>query len=167
MMVTNEGESPHNVSMNMACAEIPVMASFLKPGYALPVRAYFRYNTRQTEILYRLFIEGEKSGKKVTATEAVDEIRKLLPVDDFVKVKQVKSLFSRWSKKYRQGELNITDVNTEDVEDVEEGDEDESAVNYNDAIRIQTNVTLDECEKDDDCILFNEIAEGGGVEGKE
>ena len=155
MMVTDEGESPHNVSMNMACAEIPVMESFSKPGYALPVRAYFRYNTRQTEILYRLFIEGEKSGKKVTATQAVDEIRKLLPVDEFVKVKQVKSLFSRWSKKYRQGELNITDANAEEA-DEDEDDEDESAVNYNDAIRIQTNATLDEFEKDDDCILHEE-----------
>ncbi len=50
------------------------------------------------------------------------------------------------------------DANAEDIaEDIEEDedDEDESAVSYNDAIRIQTNVTLDECEKDD-CILFND-----------
>jgi hypothetical protein len=47
-----------------------------------------------------MFITGEKTKKKFTAEQAVQEIRKKLTVEDFVKVTQVKALFSRWSKLY-------------------------------------------------------------------
>ena len=49
-----------------------------------------QYSEDQKNILYVLFIKGQKSKKKVTPEEAVAEIRKKLPVDQFVKPKQVK-----------------------------------------------------------------------------
>lgn len=45
--------------------------------------------------MYRLFIKGQKNKKKLTPEEAVTEIRKKHPVEQFVKTKQVKPLFNQ------------------------------------------------------------------------
>ena len=150
-MMTNEDSCSSN--MTTVCEEIEVMSSFREKGWALPVRAFFRFNDRQKKLLYNMFIAGEKTNKKFTAEQAVQEIRKKLPVEDFVKSKQVKALFSRWSKLYRQGQLNLTDLEMEE-EDYNMVDEDAGAVAFNQHIQTQTTVLLDGAEQTDESILF-------------
>ena len=65
----------------MAYAEYPVMEYFTKEGWALPVQSNSRYSVNQKKILYNLFMQGEDSNKKVTPDQAVQEIRKTLPVE--------------------------------------------------------------------------------------
>ena len=93
-----------------------------KEGWALPVRSNFRYSEDQKKILYGLFIKGQKSKKKVTPEEAVADIRKKLLVDQFVKPKQVKALFTRLVSLVKKGKLNM-DIPFNEDED-EEGSED-------------------------------------------
>ena len=83
-----------------------------------------QYSEDQKNILYVLFIKGQKSKKKVTPEEAVAEIRKKLPVDQFVKPKQVKVLFTRLSSLVKKGKLNM-DIPFHEEEDGEaSGDND-------------------------------------------
>ena len=93
-----------------------------KEGWALPVRSNIRYSEDQKKILYGLFIKGQKSKKKVTPEEAVADIRKKLLVDQFVKPKQVKALFTRLVSLVKKGKLNM-DIPFNEDED-EEGSED-------------------------------------------
>ena len=65
----------HDKSMQMACEEYPVMESFDEEGWALPVRAFFRYSKCQKKILYDLFIQDEETNKKLTPEQVVGEIR--------------------------------------------------------------------------------------------
>ena len=78
-----------------------------KKKRAQPVRKNVRYSEDQRKILYGLFIKGQKSKKKVTPEEAVAEIRKKLPVDRFVKPKQIKALLTRLSSLVKKGKLNM------------------------------------------------------------
>ena len=94
IMNVNQGSSYMDKSMGMACAEYSVMECINKEGWTLPLRSNFRYSEDQKKILYGLFIKVQKSKKKVTSEEAVAEIRKKLPVDQFVKPKHVKALFT-------------------------------------------------------------------------
>ena len=82
-------------SMDIACAEYPVIEYIKKVTWSLPVRSNFQYLEDQEMMLYGLFTIGQKNKKKVTPEEAVAEIRKKLPADQFVKTKQVKALFNR------------------------------------------------------------------------
>ena len=94
IMNVNQGSSYMDKSMDMACAEHSVMECINKEGWTLPLRSNFRYSEDQKKILYGLFIKVKKSKKKVPYEEAVAEIRKKLPVDQFVKPKHVKALFT-------------------------------------------------------------------------
>lgn len=69
----------------------------LQPGWALPKRANFRYSAKQKKVLMKIFLDGEEGNNKMSAEQAVQHIRttKKLKVDEYVKVSQVKSLFSR------------------------------------------------------------------------
>ena len=118
------GSSATNTSMDMACAEYPVMEFLNQKGWALPVRSKFRFNDRQKRILYDLYMQGEKSNKKVTPEQAVQVIRKNLKVEDFVTSQQVKALFSRWTRLQKQGKLNIDlpQVDDEDDDDAQDDD---------------------------------------------
>ena len=64
-------------SIDMACAEYPVMDYMNIEGWVPQVRSNFRYSEDQKNILYGLFIKGQKS-KKVIPEEANAEIRKKL-----------------------------------------------------------------------------------------
>ena len=48
-------------------------------------------------------MEGETKGKKLTPEMAAQEIRQQLNQDYYVTPQQVKSLYSRWSKQFRNG----------------------------------------------------------------
>ena len=64
-------------SIDMACAEYPVMDHMNLEGWVLQVRSNFRYSEEQKNIFYGLFIKGQKS-EKVTPEEANAETRKKL-----------------------------------------------------------------------------------------
>ena len=91
------------------------------------MRSNFRYSEDQKKILYGLFIKGQKSKKKVTPEEAVADIRKKLLVDQFVKPKQVKALFTRLVSLVKKGKLNMDNLfnEDEDVEGSEDNDDDD------------------------------------------
>ena len=59
-------------------------------------------------------MEGETKGKKVTPEMVAQEIRQQLNQDYYVTPQQVKSLYSRWSKQFRNG--TFTDDGGIDVE---------------------------------------------------
>ena len=108
----------------MACAEYPVMEYLNKEGWAQPVGKNFRYSEDQKKILYGLFIKGQKSKKKATPEEAVAKIRKKLPIDQFVKPKQVKALLTRLSSLVKKGKLNMDIPFDEEKDEEESGDND-------------------------------------------
>ena len=67
IMNVSQGRSYMDKSMDMACAECPVMEYMNKEAWTLPVRTNFRYSEDLKKILYGLFIKGQKSKKKVTS----------------------------------------------------------------------------------------------------
>ena len=101
---------------------------FGQKGWALPKRNEFRYSNKQKVLLYDYFIEGEKSGRKKSPEEVHLLLRKDLSPQDYVTPQQIRSLFSRWSKQYREGTLkNPTQLQhigvTGDADDDGDGDE--------------------------------------------
>ena len=93
--------------MDIACAEYPVTEYIKKVTWSLPVRSNFQYLEDQEMMLYGLFTIGQKNKKKVTPEEAVVEIRKKLSADQFVKTKQVKTLFNRLASLVIKRKLNM------------------------------------------------------------
>ena len=69
--------------------------------------------------MYRLFIKGQKNKKKLTPEEAVTEIRKKHPVEQFVKTKQVKPSFNQLASLVKKRKLNM-DITSDEQEDEEE-----------------------------------------------
>ena len=134
--------------------EVAVMSSFNEMGWALPSRAFFRYTDRQKKILYDIFTSGRDSNKKATAEQAVQVIRNQLPVEEFVKVKQVKALFSRWYRQDKKGELNVDDLDVDDDEAELVEDADDDAVAFNQHIQKQASKIFDDAEKSEESILF-------------
>ena len=104
--------------------EYPVMEYMNKEGWPLPVRSNFQYSEDQKNILYGLFIKGQKSKIKVTPEKAVAEIRKKLPVDQFVKPKQVKDLFYRLASLVKKGKLIMAIPFSEEEDEEESRDND-------------------------------------------
>ena len=78
---------------------------FGQKGWALPKRSDFRYSNKQKVLLYKYFIDGEKSRKKKSPDEVHLLLRKDLSPQEYVTSQQIRSLFSRWSKQYREGTL--------------------------------------------------------------
>ena len=76
---------------------LPSMCN-LRKGWALPKHKNFRYTKKQKSVLMKMFFDGERTGKKMSAEQAVEQIRqkKLLHVSEYVKASQIKSLFSRY-----------------------------------------------------------------------
>ena len=70
------------------------MKQISKQGRALPIRSNFRYSYEQKKILYNIFMEGEKTGKKKSVEEVEMLIRKDLETHQYVSSTQIQSLFS-------------------------------------------------------------------------
>ena len=83
--------------------KIKIMESKIStPGWAIPVRRNFRFSYTQKQILYNLFMDGEKTGNKVSSEDAANIIRQRLTTSEYVKPQQIKSLFSRYAKQLRE-----------------------------------------------------------------
>ena len=86
--------------------------------------------------LYNYFMEGETTGRKKTAEDVPEDVD--LPMQEhadstkeYVKPQQIKSLYSRWSKKYREGTLQkptVDDITNDDFQ----GEENDIAVDEDD-----------------------------------
>ena len=83
-------KSPRNNSETM-------MQYFSTMGWALPVKRKTKFSQKQRTMLFDLFKQGEKSGKKVSPKQAHLMLRKKLDPDNYVTSQQIRSLFSRWS----------------------------------------------------------------------
>ena len=91
----------HSITASTSCslADIQTPSIFIfEQGWALPKHSTFRYSKRQIDVLLRIFLDVEKSGKKMSPDQAVQLIRqsKKLPVSEYVTSKQIRSLFSRY-----------------------------------------------------------------------
>ena len=85
--------------------DVSLMSMFSQPGWALPTRNNFRFSYKQKKYLYDQFMEGELSGKKKSAMQVHLDMRKDFKSTEYVKVHQIKSLFSRMSTAKRKGTL--------------------------------------------------------------
>ena len=87
------------------CVNVPLMSLVKEQGWALPKRSNFRYTVEQKKFLYDLFMEGEKTGKKKSPEEVENLVRGHFSSEKYVTVSQIRSLFSRFSKDLRDGNL--------------------------------------------------------------
>ena len=133
---------PADITMQEAAMKSQTFASISTVGWALPIRSNFRFSLTQKKILYKLFMNGEQTGQKMSAEEAELEVRKQLTVSDYVTSQQIKSLFSRWSKQYRNGTIEHIDL--------EDGNDEADAMNdFDDDERnaaVQANLIRETCE---------------------
>ena len=90
------------------------------PGWAIPVCSTFWYNVRQKQLLYKYFIEGEETGKKMSPQQVEQSLHSKLTVEEYVTVRQTKSLYSRLSKMLSEGKLTSPVNNIDEVEDIAE-----------------------------------------------
>ena len=99
-------------------------------GWALPIRSNFRFSYKQKNLLYNCFMEGEMSGKRISPEQAEEIIRQSLTPDEYVTTTQIKSMFLRWTKDYREGKLKkpIPDA----VEDMHSNSDTDETINSKD-----------------------------------
>ena len=71
---------------------------FKNVGWALPTRSNFRYTNKQKQILYRFFIAGEESGKKMSPEEVQLLLRKELVPEEYVSVQSPLKFFMATKK---------------------------------------------------------------------
>ena len=75
-----------------------VSLPFLAQSWALPVRSTFRFKENKKAFLMKVFIESETTGKNVSAEKAHLLMRKSFHPQEYCIPRQIRSLFSRWSK---------------------------------------------------------------------
>ena len=85
-------------------------------------------NTKK--VLYKIFIEGETKGKKMSPEQVEKILKQKLQVSEYVTSKQIRSLFSRQSSMYRQGKLkeptdNQIQKNVDNLQDGNDSDNEE------------------------------------------
>ena len=95
------------------------MNIFQHVGWALPIRSTFRYSLKQKIVLYEYFMKGEENGKKMSADQVAKLSRNKLGTFKYLKERQIKSLFSRWSKLFREGKLKPPTEQENKTEDEE------------------------------------------------
>lgn len=78
---------------------------FSDQGWALPKRSNFRFNQVQKNFLFQLFSDGEITGKKHSPEEVHLSMRGALSTDQYCSVKQIRSLYSRWSREVKSTSL--------------------------------------------------------------
>jgi hypothetical protein len=82
-----------------------LMERITSRGWALPQRSNFRYSYEQKLLLYNLFMDGEKTGMKKSPEEVELIIRKKFKPDQYITAVQIRSLFSAFARKLRNGTL--------------------------------------------------------------
>ena len=103
--LSNDEVNIADMSLEDAIQCFPIMGKLKELGWALPVRSKFRFTYIQKKLLYGYFIEGEKTGKKMSLEQVEKLLRKALNPDQYVTVQQIKSLYSRWAKLLKYGLL--------------------------------------------------------------
>ena len=66
------------VSMSEAMQTSTLMKNVAEQGWGLPQRVNFRYSFEQKDLLYKIFMNGETTGKKKSPEEVEMIIRKSL-----------------------------------------------------------------------------------------
>lgn len=128
------------VDITDATSQVALMENFTIQGWALPQRSNFKYSYLQKKLLYDMFMDGENNGKKRTPEQAALEIRRHVDsVEMYVKPNQIRALFSRWSKQYRDGTLKPpADVDTVTIntpEEIQDNDDTEQLVEADEDIQ--------------------------------
>ena len=100
-----------------AIEETPLLRRISEQGWALPRRKTFRYSYEQKKILYDIFMDGEKTGKKKSPDEAERLLRTKLKPKEYVTSSQIRSLFSTFSKQLREGTLKAPEQGKKDHDD--------------------------------------------------
>ena len=111
-------ETSPELSLTEAINAVPLMKHISEQGWALPKRSNFRYSFKQKSLLYNIFMDGQKTGKKKSPEEAEICIRKELRPHEYVSSQQIRSLFSTFAKQLKDGTLKEPQppkTNTEEV----------------------------------------------------
>ena len=74
---------------------------FSNQRWILPKRITFLFNKIQKNFLFNLFADGERTGKKHSPEEVRIAMRQKLSTSQYRSIKQIRSLFSRWSSKLK------------------------------------------------------------------
>jgi hypothetical protein len=115
-----------------------IIRTFLTEGYAIRLRQKTTKITQDhREFFKKLFHEGEKTGKKVTAEKAYQEMRvamkpnnmKLFTPKQYLSKNQIRGLFGRFSKKRLDGSTTQQIQNSE-MEDMSPSSEEDNAEEY-------------------------------------
>ena len=96
--------------------ETPLMIRISEQGWALPQRLNFRYSYEQKLILYDIFMKGVTTGMKKSPEEVEIMIRKFLKPHQYVTAAQIRSLFSSFTRKLKEGSLKPPEPKSNDNE---------------------------------------------------
>ena len=129
---STNGVKQTDITLSEAKAKVPLMVRITERGWGLPRRLKFRYSYKQKLLLYNVFMDGEKSGRKKSPDETERLIRKHLRLSEYVTSQQIRSLFSSFAKQLKEGTLKepqppavIHDTNLDgeiyDINDESEG----------------------------------------------
>ena len=147
--LSNDEVNIADMSLEDAVQCFPIMGKLNELGWALPIRSKFRFNYIQKKLLYGHFIEGEKTGKKMSPEQVEKLLRKALNPDQYVTVQQIKSLYSRWAKLLKDGQLEEPkEKENIDTDEIDQGmdnndDEDTDEESYAKAIQEQVIIICD------------------------
>ena len=78
-------------------------------GWAIPICNCRQLNDRQRIFLNKLFDDGERTGKKVTAEEVFQEMLNKFSASEYLPVRMIKSYFSRRASQFRTGKVILDD----------------------------------------------------------
>ena len=138
-----------DMSLEDAVQCFPIMGKLKELGWALLIRSKFGFTYIQKKLLYGYFIEGEKTGKKICLEQVEKLLRKALNPDQYVTVQQIKSLYSRWAKLLKDGQLEEPkEKENIDTDEIDQGmdnndDEDTDEESYAKAIQEQVIIICD------------------------
>ena len=74
-------------------------------GWALPVCSSFRFKKRQKNFLFKAFADGEHPRRKASLEEVHQNMRNFFDTVDYCSIRQIKSLFSCWSRDLQSSAL--------------------------------------------------------------
>ena len=94
-----------SLSLTSSVGGLTEHSIFSTKGWALPVRTSFRFKKIQNNFLFKAFADGEHSAKKASPEEVHQNMRNFFHPVDCCSVRQIKSLFSRWSQDLRLSTL--------------------------------------------------------------
>ena len=135
-----------DMSLKDAVQCFPIMGKLKELGWTFPIRSKFRFTYIQKKLLYGYFIEGEKTGKKMSPEQVEKLLRKALNPDQYVTVQQIKSLYSRWAKLLKDGQLeepkNKENIDTDEIDLGMDNNDEEDTDEENYAKAIQEQVII-------------------------